>query len=173
MTLRYLPDCRCDRPTDIGPEFFHKIGVKLILCDLDNTLARSQSREAPCYVKEWVRALESEGFKIAVVSNGMVKRVKEFSDSLNVPCLGWAMKPFSHKIRRFVRRLKFKPEEVLFIGDQLYTDMKAAKKAGFKAMLCEIISEKESLWTSANRKKDNKARELPELQSIPDWRKYE
>lgn len=170
MTIRYLPDYRCERPTDINPEFFHKLGIKLILCDLDNTLAKSQSRVPPCYVKEWVRNLENEGLKLAVVSNAMVGRVKEFSHDLNVSYLGWAMKPYSHKINRFVRKLKYQPEEVLFVGDQLYTDMKAAKKAGFKAMLCEIISEKESVWTTANRKKDNKARTLPELQSIPDWK---
>ncbi len=171
MKIKYLPDCHCLRPTDIPPEFFKKLNCRLVLCDLDNTLAKAQSKIPPKEAIDWVNSLKESGLDVAIVSNAIISRVKKFSAYLSAPYLGSAMKPHIYRITKFIRNLGYEPNEVVFIGDQMFTDIECAKKAGFKAILCEIISEKEAFWTYHNRKKDIKVRKIiKEEKSVPEWR---
>ncbi len=170
MKIKFIPDYRCVRPTDIAPEFFLSRNIKLVLCDLDNTLAIAQSKKPPEETILWVNKLKESGLSVAVISNAVVGRVKKFSKALNVPYLGSAMKPHRYKIRKFVASLNFKPEEVAFVGDQMFTDIECAKKLGYLAILCEIISKKEAFWTYSNRRKDEKVRKIIEKEkSVPLW----
>lgn len=171
MKLRYLPDYTCVHPEEIHPEYFKWLGVKLIICDLDNTLAKAQSYVPSQDIKAWVNSLKEAGLEIAVASNGKKERVEVFGTCLGVPNMGLSLKPFSFRIKRFAKELGYKKDEVLLIGDQMFTDVKAAKRAGFKCILCETVSEKESKFTCLNRKRDIEARDIIQKDRlVPNWR---
>lgn len=170
MKIKYLPDYCCVRPTDIDPEFFLKNNIKLVLCDLDNTLAVAQSKNPPEDSILWVNKLKAVGLKVAVISNAVVRRVRKFANGLDVPYLGWARKPLTFKVERFIKSLGVEPKEVAFVGDQVFTDVECAKSAGYMAILCEIVSEKEAFWTYSNRRKDRKVRQIIKKEkSVPNW----
>ena len=68
------------------------------------------------------------------------------------------MKPFSGPLKKLIERQGFKKEEVVLIGDQVLTDVKAGNKAGIMTILTEPISEGDIIWTRFNRVFEKKKR---------------
>ncbi len=127
-------DKKFQRFEEISPEILKKAGVKLLLCDLDNTV-RLHSEKAPsCALIEWTRKCQQAGIKIVIVSNnGRKKMMQKFCKPLKVPCVWFAFKPASFKILRTIKKYKFKPEETLMLGDKWTTDVVAANLSGIRA----------------------------------------
>ena len=67
-------------------------------------------------------------------------------------------KPFGYKIRRFIKSQKMNSNEVIMVGDQLLTDVLAAKNAKVKVCLTDQLGKRDQIWTFFNRKIDNHLR---------------
>ena len=127
-------DKKFKRFEDISPEILKKAGVKLLLCDLDNTI-RLHSEKAPsCALVEWVRKCKKANVEIVVVSNnGRKKMMQRFCKPLDISCVWWALKPSKRKIIATIKKYKVKPEETVMVGDKWSTDVIAANLAGIRA----------------------------------------
>ncbi len=115
-------------------------GVSLVLADLDNTLARyGQSKPDPA-LKAWVKDLHCHGIQLFILSNSRKPtRVREFALSLDVPFLGHAGKPKAEGYQRALAQMGCRPEAALMVGDQIFTDVLGANRAGIKVYLIEPI----------------------------------
>ena len=124
----------------ISPEHLHRIGVKGIIFDLDNTLVPPHTQQLQAYVAKWLGEIKEAGFPFLVVSNNHNKQyLKEAEYLLNVPVLGPAKKPSTRYIKQAIEWLKLAPEEVVVIGDRPLTDLWSGQRAGCKTILVDPL----------------------------------
>lgn len=123
---------------EVSPDFLKEAGVKLLLCDLDNTLRLHSEKEPADELAEWIEKCRKAGVKIVIVSNnGRKKMMKKFCEPLGVPCVWWARKPMSTKLTETMTKYGVKPDEAAMLGDKWSTDVLAAKFAKIKAYKVE------------------------------------
>ena len=132
-----MPFLKADRKfkrfEDVTPKILKDANVKLLLCDLDNTLRLHSEKEPTEELQKWIKACKQAGVKIVIISNnGRKKMMKEFCESIDVPCVWWAWKPRSTKLTEAMKEHKTKPEETVMLGDKWATDVLAAHFAGIR-----------------------------------------
>lgn len=137
MTV-FHADKKFERFEDVTPELLKEAGVKLILCDLDNTLRLHSEKEPADELANWVSDLKDAGVKIVIISNnGRKKMMQKFCEPLGIDCVWWAKKPVSTKLTAKMEELKISPEETVMLGDKWSTDVLAAKFAKVRAWKVE------------------------------------
>lgn len=139
------PTVAMNKVTDITPELLKALETDAILLDVDNTLASPTSKVPYDGVQQWIDKIKACGISIVICSNNYKKRVKPFSDSIGLDCVAMSLKPFPFGFNRAKRLLKEKPESVLVVGDQIYTDILGANLAGMKSVLLVPQSEEHGL----------------------------
>lgn len=131
-------DRKFERFEDVTPEILKQEKVKLLLCDLDNTLRLHSEKEPADELADWIFDCRAAGVQIIIISNnGRKKMMQKFCEPLNVPCVWWAKKPLSVKLTTAMNEYHFKPEETVMLGDKWSTDVLAAKFAKIRAWKVE------------------------------------
>lgn len=109
-----------------------------VIFDIDNTLvphgAPADERAAALF-----RRIHSLGMKTMLVSNNGEERVRPFADRLETGYVHKAGKPKRRGYEEALRRMDTRPENTLFIGDQIFTDVWGANRAGMYTILTEPI----------------------------------
>ena len=119
---------------DVSPALLKKEGVKLLLCDLDNTLRLHSEKEPADELAKWVADCKKAGVKIIIISNnGRKKMMQKFCEPIGVDCVWWAKKPMSTKLTEAMQEYQFKPSETVMLGDKWSTDVLAARFAKIRA----------------------------------------
>ncbi|MDR0248469.1 MAG: HAD-IIIA family hydrolase [Oscillospiraceae bacterium] len=126
------------RFSEIAPEQLAARDIRAVFADLDNTLEPYGAREPSGEALLWFERLRAEGVALAVVSNAGRKRVSTYCR--DIPHAYKARKPNPGAILDMARRLGIEPRHVLFIGDQLRTDMRAARRAGVGFLRVDPVS---------------------------------
>ncbi len=127
-------DKKFERFEDVTPTLLKKEKVKLLLCDLDNTLRLHSEKEPADELADWVEECRKADVKIVIISNnGRKKMMQKFCEPIGVDCVWWAKKPLSTKLTEAMEQYKFKPEETVMLGDKWSTDVLAAKFAKIRA----------------------------------------
>lgn len=124
--------------------------IKCLVFDLDNTLALIDEKKCPSEVCDFIKELK-EQFLVVILSNNNKKRIEPYCHSLEVDGVAWAMKPFSKGLKRIQRKYHLKKEEMVIIGDQLMTDIKAGNRFGIKTILVDPLGKKDLKITKFNR----------------------
>lgn len=131
-------DRKFERFEDVTPAILKKEGVKLLLCDLDNTLRLHREKEPADELIDWILDCKKAGVMIVIISNnGRKKMMQKFCEPIDVPCVWWAKKPLSTKLSAAMKNYDFKPAETVMLGDKWSTDVLAAKFAGIRAWKVE------------------------------------
>lgn len=131
-------DKKFERVEDVTPEILKKEHVKLLLCDLDNTLRLHSEKEPANELQEWIKSCHAAGVKIVIISNnGRKKMMQKFCKPINVPCVWWAKKPLSTKLTEAMQQYHFEPADTVMLGDKWSTDILAAKFANVRAWKVE------------------------------------
>ena len=68
----------------------------------------------------------------------------------------WSMKPFTWGIDRALKEFHFEKNEVVMVGDQLMTDIRAAHRAGIRSILVKPLVEHDSFKTQINRARERR-----------------
>ena len=89
---------------DVSPEFLLKAGIKVLLSDIDNTLAPYEQPEPDANIVTWLESLKSAGVKVAFLSNNHAERVELFNRSLGLPVRYDAHKPLSKNAKKRQRK---------------------------------------------------------------------
>lgn len=144
MLHRFYPDAYVDSTYEIDFAELYAEGYRGIVFDIDNTLvphgapADGRSRELFCRLKEL-------GYGCLLLSNNKEPRVKSFSDAVGAEYIFKAGKPAVKNYRKAMERLGTEEKNTLFVGDQLFTDIWGAKKAGIRTFLVKPIHPKEEI----------------------------
>ena len=89
-------------------------------------------------------ALAKAGIQTALVSNNRRERIELFNEKLGVFTVADAQKPSPHGVRRCIEAFGLPSENVLFVGDQIFTDMLGARRCGLYALRVESLDT--GLW---------------------------
>lgn len=131
-------DRKFERFEDVTPELLKQEKVKLLLCDLDNTLRLHSEKEPADELANWVEEVKKTGVKIVIISNnGRKKMMKKFCEPLGINCVWWAKKPVSTKLTETMKSCKIEPEDTVMLGDKWSTDVLAARFAKTRAWQVE------------------------------------
>lgn len=154
-----LPDRQFRDVLSIRPETLKKMGVRAILSDLDNTLAEPHAAHPRPAVSAWIRRMEDSGIRVHVVSNNRRRsRVERFCRGIGRP-IRWqhmALKPLPFGMLLAMRRMRCRPAETVVLGDQLFTDVLAARLCGARALLVRPIREETSFFFRIKRRLERK-----------------
>jgi len=146
------PDYRAKDLLSIDWAEFKANGIKFVFLDIDNTLAKHGSRQADDYAREAVNLIESFDLSICILSNALSDRIADYANSLNVSYMAQANKPSTKKILRKLTELNLQPEQTLMIGDQIFTDIWAGKRAGCVTIMVEQRFANEAIQIRFKRK---------------------
>lgn len=136
-----LPDYQFRFVTDITAEFLTKNNIKLLMLDLDNTVASYTDAIPSKMTIDWVSHLKEQGIVLCFVSNSKLpKRVENFAEAMDIPFVKAAGKPRTRGLRTSMSILSKHPDNCALVGDQIFTDVWAAKRAGVHAILVKPIS---------------------------------
>jgi HAD superfamily phosphatase (TIGR01668 family) len=123
-------------------------GKRLVLLDIDNTLVRHGSHAADAFAHSIVARIQAAGLTPYIVSNAKPSRARRFAESLSVPFTGLAGKPSPHGLLKGCTETGFPAEQAVMIGDQLFTDILAARRAKIMAILVLPLDRRE-VWNVA------------------------
>ncbi|MGX6961810.1 YqeG family HAD IIIA-type phosphatase [Vagococcus xieshaowenii] len=151
MFSKHKPTWMLEAIYQLTPEQLAKHQIKGILTDLDNTLIAWNNPEGTDELRQWIATMNQAGINVIVVSNNNPERVQKALESLQLDFVANAMKPFSKGIKEGVEKLGLTAHEVVMVGDQVMTDVRASNGAGVRSILVKPIVNTDSWKTQLNR----------------------
>lgn len=176
-----LPDEYVPHLTKIDFDALVGRGITHYLIDIDNTLRKSKAVPGePEFNEACIHRLNE--LRIAGTMKGLVllsnvifpskkrmERIRRLAQRLGgvqtVCCSFWNSKPNSWGYRRGLELLEAKPQEVAMIGDQLFTDIKGAKRFGLYAILTKPLG-REAFYTAWKRPFERLILKLAQQQTL-------
>lgn len=125
----------------IDYEKLFKKGYKAVIFDIDNTLV-PHGKDSTAEVDELFKQIHGIGLKTLLLSNNDEERITRFLKNIDSLYICDAEKPKTENYLKAVKLLGVKKEEVVFIGDQIFTDIYGANKSGIDNILVEFIGAK-------------------------------
>ena len=147
----FAPDYYFETYAGASVEFLKNAGIRALVLDIDNTLEPYENADPSDGVRAWFSALSEAGISAAFVSNNGKERVERFNKDLGNIAYYKAKKPFPCKIKRAMREMGVSKSETLFMGDQIFTDVCAARLAGIRVALVPPIKDKTDVLTRFKR----------------------
>ena len=144
MLERFYPDHEVESAYGLDYERLYEQGVRGIIFDIDNTLV-PHGAPADERAVALIGRLKKMGFGVLLLSNNKEPRVKMFNDSVGAGYIFKAGKPGKEGYERAMRELGTTAGNTVFVGDQLFTDVWGAKRAGIETYLVKPIHPKEEI----------------------------
>jgi HAD superfamily phosphatase (TIGR01668 family) len=151
MFKRFYPTFVFDKVEDIPFDLFKKERISSVIFDMDNTLVDHKYKYNK-KVKEWLKELKKRDIKVCILSNSpKANRVKQIGRELSMKYLHNAFKPWSFGFNKAIELLDDKKENMIIIGDQLFTDIYGGNRFGIKTLLVKPIEKREFWGTRIKR----------------------
>lgn len=153
MLERLAPDATAQDVTRIDIAGLQARGIRALILDLDNTLTAWNSLDVDDRIVAWVRSAQAAGLKLAIVSNSSkFARVRALSERLGIEAIAHpGAKPFGGGFGRALRLLDTEASATAAAGDQLFTDVLGAKRAGLHTILLAPLTDNEFIATKLTR----------------------
>lgn len=148
---RFYPDIYLDSVYEIDFEQLYAKGYRGVVFDIDNTLV-PHGAPADRRSLELFRRLQGIGYESVLLSNNKEPRVKMFADAVHSRYICKAGKPSPGNYIRAMEIMGTDPGTTMFVGDQLFTDVWGAKRAGIKTWLVKPIHPKEEIQIILKRR---------------------
>lgn len=123
-------------------DHYYAQGVKGVIFDIDNTLV-PHNAPADQRARALFGRLSQMGMGTCLLSNNREPRVKAFADSVGSAYIYKAGKPGTGGYIRAMERMGTDRESTMFVGDQLFTDVYGANRAGIYSILVRPIDPRE------------------------------
>ncbi|MFC4618065.1 YqeG family HAD IIIA-type phosphatase [Camelliibacillus cellulosilyticus] len=169
MLERFLPDQHVNSIYDITPDELKSKNVKGIITDLDNTLVAWHEQLATPELMIWFKEMQEAGIAVTIVSNNQEKRVRAFSEPLDIPFISQARKPLTRAFEQALREMGLAKDDVVVIGDQLLTDVWGGKRLGVHTILVVPVAMTDSWTTKLNRKIERFILKKLRRKGLIDW----
>ncbi|MBQ8279648.1 MAG: YqeG family HAD IIIA-type phosphatase [Roseburia sp.] len=145
MLERFYPKEYLDSTYQIDFEKYYNAGYKGVIFDIDNTLvchgAPADEKAVTLFEK-----LNELGYSSVLLSNNKEPRVKMFFDGVIASHYIYkAGKPGVKNYQKAMELMGCDTGNTLFVGDQIFTDVYGANRAGIYSILVKPIHPKEEI----------------------------
>lgn len=140
----FFPKRYYDKKEDIPIEEYYRQGYRGILFDIDNTLV-PHDEPVDEAARVFIKRMRELGYGICLISNNDEERVRMFAEPLQVDYVYKAWKPGKRGYLEGMQKLGTNTENTLFVGDQIFTDIWGANRAGIFSILLDPINPKEEI----------------------------
>ncbi len=140
----FYPDEYLDSTYEIDFAARYAAGVRGVIFDIDNTLV-PHGAPADARARELFAKLARLGISCCLLSNNQRERVELFNRDIQVPFIENAHKPSVKSYQKAMQMMGTTPSNTLFVGDQLFTDVYGARRAGIHTILVKPIHPKEEI----------------------------
>ena len=123
---------------DIDYKKLYDLGYRGVIFDIDNTLVHHGEDSTP-EVDELFKEIHSAGLKTLLLSNNNTERIERFLRNIDSLYIPYADKPKVANYHKAINMLELNPSEVVFVGDQLFTDIYGANKCGIANILVKYL----------------------------------
>lgn len=144
MLKRFYPGRYAASAYGIPYGDFYKKGIRGVIFDIDNTLV-PHGAPADDRAKALFRELQEMGMHTCLLSNNKEPRVASFAGEVGSAYLFKAGKPRRRGYERAMSRMGTTRRATLFVGDQIFTDIYGANRAGIRSILVKPIDPKEEI----------------------------
>lgn len=151
MLERFYPDEYLDSAYAVDFQKWYQRGYRGVLFDIDNTLV-PHGAPADARARALFARLAKLGMKCCLISNNQLPRVKPFADEVGAYFIENAHKPSRKGYQEAMRRMGTSRADTLFVGDQLFTDVFGARRAGIYSILVKPIHPKEEIQIVLKRR---------------------
>ena len=144
MLERFYPDEWVNSAYEIPYEKLYEQGVRGIIFDIDNTLvchgAPADERAIALFAR-----FHRLGMKTCLLSNNREPRVQPFAEQVGSAYIHKAGKPGVKGYERAMALMGTDRQTTLFVGDQIFTDIYGANRAGIRTVLTKPIDPHEEI----------------------------
>ncbi len=144
MLENLYPDEYLDSAYEIEFDRLYGEGYRGIIFDVDNTLVPHGAPADERAIRLFAH-LKELGYQCCLLSNNKEPRVKMFNDVVQVKYIFKAGKPKVSGYRQAMELMGTDADNTLFVGDQIFTDVYGANRAGIRTILTKPIHPKEEI----------------------------
>ena len=144
MLERFYPGEYLDSAYEIDYEGLAAQGYRGLIFDIDNTLVPHGAPADERAVRLFQR-LKELGYQCCLLSNNQLPRVEMFNRDVQVHFIENAHKPSVKNYQRAMELMGTDTGNTIFIGDQIFTDIYGANRAGIRTILVKPIHPKEEI----------------------------
>lgn len=170
MLKVFIPFAFAKNVYEIGLDFYKKLNIDTIICDLDNTLEAFYTLHPSKKAYELIKKLKENGIRVIIISNNKRKRVEPYCKDLDCEFMYSTRKPLIFKGKKFIKKFDINPDKTLYIGDQVFTDVVFANRLRLKSVLCDNLVERDQFFTKFNKFFDKFFRKkMKKKKLVPTW----
>lgn len=152
FTELLLPDYQFKHLTDIDVHWLKAQKIDLLILDVNNTLVKNVDFVLSFEHKAWLHTCLSHHIKIVLCSNNPSSLVQDFAQAHDLDVVRLSLKPFTFRIRQYLKQHGLIDYSTMVIGDQMFTDVLLGKLLNVKTALVQPLSQKDHIITKYIRK---------------------
>ena len=135
----FFPDSYVNSLFEVDFKKLYDEGYRGIVFDVDNTIV-PHGAHADERAEKFFEKLRDIGYATILLSNNAEPRVKSFCEEVGASGYIYkANKPAKSGYLRAVDMMGITPEQTLFCGDQIFTDIWGANSAGIRSIMTKPI----------------------------------
>lgn len=151
MLELFYPKKQMDSAYDIPYKTLYDRGIRGVIFDVDNTLV-PHGAPADDRALQLFAGFHRMGMKTCLLSNNKEPRVVSFAGQVGSDYIFKAGKPGVKGYERAMEKMGTDRETTVFVGDQLFTDVYGANRAGIYSYLVKPIHPKEEIQIVIKRR---------------------
>ena len=156
MLNKFYPNYMFENVEKIPFNLIHSERIKGIMFDMDNTLINGKYTHTK-ELKMWIKEMKKQGIKMCIFSNTTrINKVKKVAKEFGMNYIYNGFKPFKFGFKKAEKLLQIDKENLVIIGDQLFTDIYGGNRYGIKTILVKPIEDKEIFLTKMKRPLERK-----------------
>jgi HAD superfamily phosphatase (TIGR01668 family) len=150
----FYPDVKIHSAYDIDYKRLFEEGYRGVIFDIDNTLVPHGAPATPEAERLFVM-LKEIGMKSCLVSNNVEARAEMFNKNIHTNVVPLAWKPGKNGYEKAMKLMNTTKGNTIAVGDQLFTDILGARRAGIKSFLTDPIDPAEEIQIKFKRYLEN------------------
>ena len=125
---------------DVNINQLKRQGIRLFICDLDNTLAPHYTRLPNKDVLSFIKKVRNADIEFVIMSNNVKTRVAMYAKRAGVEeYYANAKKPFKKIAKSIIDKRNIHPSKVIFMGDQIIMDILVANRLKAESILVQPL----------------------------------
>lgn len=149
---KFSPHRAVRRLGDLTPLELFESGKRLVMLDVDNTVLPWGRDEIPEETARWVREARAAGLEMCLISNTRhPKRLERIAGELQVKYFYGKFKPNPALYFRALEEFRVEAAAAVMVGDQIFTDVWGANRAGIDSIWLEPLTPRDFVGTKISR----------------------